>query len=166
MVPATKQICLVDAVIDLNKNIIDSAPGDISVSTLSEDCYFSLKTLLFGSFLKSSDRVLSDTSSESVSKVRMDVEKVNFGYSMKNIRLPSHREYLSQLIHSTETFVRNLRWRSYFLLNPSTSEKKEKFEFRSIRAPPQIKELRKLEDSLYDLVKNIKFRRYTHNASH
>ena len=93
----------------------------------------------------------------------MDVEKVNFGYSMKNIGLPSHREYLHQLIHSTETFVRNLRWRSYFFLNPQPSEKKEKFEFRSIRAAPQIKELQKLEDSLYELVKNIKFRKYTND---
>jgi hypothetical protein len=88
-------------------------------------------------------------------------EKVNFGYSMKNIGLPSAREYLNQLTHSTETFVRNLRWRIWFLLNPSTSEKKEKFNFRSIRAAPKIKELQKFEDLLFDLIRNIKFRRYT-----
>ena len=90
----------------------------------------------------------------------MDMEKVNFGYSMKNIGLPSHREYLHQLIHSTESFVCNLRWRSYFFLNPTTSEKNEEFEFQSIRATPQIKELQKLEDFLYELVNNIKFRKY------
>ena len=91
------------------------------------------------------------------------MEKIEFGYSMKNIGLPSQKEYLSQLTQSTEKFVRNLRWRAKFFLDPSTKPKKETYDFRSIRAAPQIKELEKLEDSLYDLVKNIQFRKYSNN---
>ena len=93
----------------------------------------------------------------------MDMEKLEFGYSLKNIGLPSQREYLSQLTHSCEKFVRNLRWRAIFFLEPSTKPEKETYDFRSIRAAPKIKELDKLEDSLYDLVRNIKFRKYSNN---
>ena len=83
----------------------------------------------------------------------MEMEKIEFGYSLKNIGLPSQREYLSQLTHSCEKFVRNLRWRAYFFLKPSSKPEKETYGFRSIKAAPKIKELEKLEDSLYDLVR-------------
>ena len=93
----------------------------------------------------------------------MEMEKIEFGYSMKNIGLPSQKEYLTQLTLSCEKFVRNLRWRANFFLNPSTKPEKETYDFRSIKAAPKIKELEKLEDSLYDLVRNIKFRKYSNN---
>ena len=91
------------------------------------------------------------------------MEKIEFGYSLKNIGLPSQSEYLSQLTFSTQKFVRNLRWRAKFHLDPSTKPKKETYDFRSIRAAPKIKELEKLEDNLYDLVRNIKFRKYSNS---
>ena len=93
----------------------------------------------------------------------MNLEEVNFGYSTKNISLPSQKEYILQLIHSVETFVRNLRWRAYFLLHPQERPQKEKYGFKSLRAAPKIKELQKLEDALYDLVKNIRFRKYSNS---
>ena len=64
----------------------------------------------------------------------MNLEEVNFGYSMKNISLPSQKEYILQLIHSVETFVRNLRWRAYFILNPNERPQKETHGFKSLRA--------------------------------
>ena len=91
------------------------------------------------------------------------MEKVDYGYSMKNIGLPSQKEYLMQLTQSVEKFVRNLSWRAYFFLNPPKDEQKETYGFRSIKAAPKVKELDKLEDSLYDLVKNISFRKYSNN---
>ena len=60
-----------------------------------------------------------------------DLEEVNFGYSMKNVSLPSQKEYILQLIHSVEKFVRNLRWRTYFFLNPQERQQKEKFGCRN-----------------------------------
>ena len=93
----------------------------------------------------------------------MDLEQVNFDYSMKNIGLPSQKEYLQQLIHSVEKFVRNLRWRCFFYLNPSQKPEKETYGFRSIRAAPRVRELDKLEESLQDLVKNVKFRKYSNS---
>ena len=78
----------------------------------------------------------------------MEMEKIEFGYSLKNIGLPSQREYLSQLTHSCEKFVRNLRWRANFFLKPSSKPEKETYGFRSIKAAPKIKELKKLEEYL------------------
>ena len=81
--------------------------------------------------------------------------KFDLPYSKKNIPLNSKKEYLLQLVHSVEKFVRNLRWRAYFYLNPQQKPQKEKYDFRSLRAAPKIKELQKLEDAMYDLVRNI-----------
>ena len=88
-------------------------------------------------------------------------EKFEFGYSMKNVSLPSQKEYVMCLISSVETFVKNLRWRAFFFLNPQEKPTKNKFGFKSLRAAPKIKELQKLEDGLYDIVKNVKFRKFS-----
>ena len=66
-----------------------------------------------------------------------------------------------QLICSVETFVRNIRWRAHFFLNPDERPKKEKFGFKSLKAAPKIKELQKLEDGLYDLVRNVTFKKFS-----
>ena len=89
------------------------------------------------------------------------MERVDFSYSMKNISLPSQKEYVLQLIHCVEIFVRNLRWRAYFYLNPQQKPQKENFDFKSLKAAPKIKELQWLEDAMYDLVRNIKFKKYS-----
>ena len=86
---------------------------------------------------------------------------MDFSYSMKNISLPSQKEYVLQLIHCVEIFVRNLRWRAYFYLNPQQKPQKENFDFKSLKAAPKIKELQWLEDAMYELVRNIKFKKYS-----
>ena len=85
----------------------------------------------------------------------MEMEKIEFGYSMKNIGLPSQKEYLTQLTLSCEKFVRNLRWRANFFLNPSTKPEKETYDFRSIKAAPKIKELEKHTKFYVTLIKNM-----------
>ena len=80
---------------------------------------------------------------------------------MKNVSLLSQKEYVMCLISSVETFVKNLRWRAFFFLNPQEKPTKNKFGFKSLRAAPKIKELQKLEDGLYDIVKNVKFRKFS-----
>ena len=87
--------------------------------------------------------------------------KHDFGYSLKNIPIPSKKEYLKELTHSVEKFVRNLRWRAHFFLNPNDKPSKECYGFTSIRAPPQIMELKQFEDRLFTLIRNIEFRPYT-----
>ena len=84
--------------------------------------------------------------------------KYEFNYSRKNIPIPSKKEYIMQLTHSTEKFIANLRWRSHFHLNPHLKSDKKTYGFNSIKAAPNVKELKQLEDRLYTMIKNIEFR--------
>ena len=47
--------------------------------------------------------------------------KYVFDYSTKNIPIPTRKEFLIQLLYSVEKFIRNLKWRAYFFLNPAKS---------------------------------------------
>ena len=48
-----------------------------------------------------------------------DMEHVKFDYSMKNIPIPSEREFIIELISSVEKFIKNLKWRAFHYLNPA-----------------------------------------------
>ena len=92
----------------------------------------------------------------------MSMDQVfRFGYSTKNIPLPSHKEYKLQLVHSIRKFFDNISWRVHFFKNPSDKEEKETFGFKSIRKVPRHDELAPVQDALYALVKDIKFGRYS-----
>ncbi|KAJ8029045.1 hypothetical protein HOLleu_28339 [Holothuria leucospilota] len=85
-------------------------------------------------------------------------DRVNFGYSTKNIPLPPRKSYFKKFISKTESFLRNVIWRTYFFLNPEASvNKNEHYGFRSTKAPPQIPELKEFEDGMMSLIQNIKF---------
>ena len=72
----------------------------------------------------------------------MDMEQVNFGYSTKNIPIPSPGEYLNKLIEQTRTFLKNARWRAFHFLNPeSKTAKKETYGFKSPKSPDPVPEL-------------------------
>ena len=87
------------------------------------------------------------------------MEQVNLGYSTKNIPLPSKKDYLQRLISSTEKFIRSIRWRTYFYLNPAKkTSKKETYGFTTTRTPPKCRELNEFEDGLLNLVQNIEFK--------
>ena len=93
-------------------------------------------------------------------KTNMDqgLQSVNLGYSTKNIPIPSEKEYIKCFISKVEKFMRNIRWRTFFYLNPNTkSEEKETYGFNSTKSPPQICELKEFEEGMLDIVQNIKF---------
>ena len=61
--------------------------------------------------------------------------------------------------NKVETFVKNLRWRTFFFLNPDLeSPSKKTYGFNSTKPPPSIPELKDFEDGLALLIENIKFR--------
>ena len=93
------------------------------------------------------------------------MDKVNFNYSMKNIPLSSHKNYLIELIHSVAKFVANLDKRVDHFLNHNKNqhEKKERYGFNSTKAPPNCPELDQLKDMLYDLVIGVKFRNHSNH---
>ena len=90
------------------------------------------------------------------------MDQVNFGYSTKNINIPSEKEFIIELIKSVEKFARNIKWRAHHYLNPThTRQSKETFGFNSTNPPPKVAELDELQDMLFDLVVSIKFKNYS-----
>ena len=65
---------------------------------------------------------------------------------------------MRRLIEKTERFIKNLRWRAFFFLNPEKKpEDKETYGFNSRRAPPVIPELTHFENKMIDIIQGIKF---------
>ena len=88
-------------------------------------------------------------------------EQFNFGYSAKNIPICSEKQYIKALINKTEKFVKNLRWRTFFFLNPDLENStKETYGFNSTKSPPFIPELKEFEHGLALLIENMKFRKF------
>ena len=83
--------------------------------------------------------------------------KVQFNYSMKNIPIPARDEYILQLIHSVEKFVKNLRWRVKCSQKPP-KEQKETYGFPSPKHPGSVQDLKLLEQRLMAMIRDIEFR--------
>lgn len=86
------------------------------------------------------------------------MEKVNLGYSTKNIPLPSRTKYMRNFIEKTERFLRRMRCKAYQFLNPTESTTKETYGFKSRNSPPRISELIPFEDGMLKLMQNIEFK--------
>ena len=86
------------------------------------------------------------------------MEKVNLGYSTKNIPLPSRSEYMKNFIEKTEHFLRRMRWKAYHFLNPTESTTKETYGFKSPNSPLRVNELIPFEDGMLNLIQNIQFK--------
>ena len=88
----------------------------------------------------------------------MELEKVNLGYSLKNIPIPSNQEYLLEFINSSETLVTTFRWESFFFLNPNKKPSpKETYNFKSTKTAPKVKELCHFENRMFELCRDIQF---------
>ena len=88
------------------------------------------------------------------------MDKINLGYSLKNIPVPRKHNYLLDLTAKTEEFLRRMRWKAHFFLdnnNKESEEKTEKFGFNSQRSPPSSRMLDKFEEEIMDIIKYIKF---------
>lgn len=78
---------------------------------------------------------------------------------MKNIPVSDRKTYRFMNIQATEQFIKNLRWRTHFFQNPSDNPStKQTFGFKSLRAAPQVPDLRPFESNLLKLIENIKFK--------
>ena len=86
------------------------------------------------------------------------MDQVNYNCSIKDIPLPSKKEYRIQLIHSTKKFFDTLCWRVWHYKNPNNNERTETYGFPSTRKVPRDEDLKTLESELYDLVENIEYR--------
>lgn len=92
------------------------------------------------------------------------MDRKNFGYSLKNIPIPSNQGYLKCLIGKVENFIRRIRWKAYFFEKQTVNndeEKKENFGFKSNAAPPPNDALAAFENDLYEMVRSIEFKSST-----
>ena len=90
------------------------------------------------------------------------MEKVNFNYWMKNMRIPSKNAYLKNLIFKLENFIKRIRWKAHFFEKPNEIDAAptvNNFGFKSVLAPPKNEQLNAYEEDLYDLVRHIQFKR-------
>ena len=70
------------------------------------------------------------------------MEATQFGYSTKNIPIPSENDYKKTLIEKTEHLCKRMRWKAHFFLNPENKhDKKETYGFNSKKSPSHIPEL-------------------------
>ena len=84
------------------------------------------------------------------------MEKFNI---TKNIPLPSRSDYLQRLIGKTEQFLRRIRGKAHFFLNPdTTSSSKETYGFKSTKNPPPIEELKDFENDMLKMIQSVKFK--------
>ena len=92
------------------------------------------------------------------------MEKVNFGYTIKNIPIPLERTYLLQLMEKVEIVITRMRWKAiHFNNNDSRDNIKEKntewYGLKSPYSPRQVKKLIPFENDLVESLRNIKFRK-------
>ena len=89
------------------------------------------------------------------------MERVNLGYSIKNIPLANERSYKLQLVEKIEALIKKMRWKVilYKTQNENKDMKRETFGLKTANCPTQVKELIPFENDLIQMAKDIKFRR-------
>ena len=89
------------------------------------------------------------------------MERVNFSYSLKNIPIPSKNVDLKNMIFKLESFIKRIRWKAFFYEKSDNTPEKivDNFGFKSVKTPPKNEHLNAFEADLYDIVRNIKFKR-------
>ena len=90
--------------------------------------------------------------------------KVNLGYSLKNIPIPSEFSYKKSLIEKVESLIKRMRWRAFFFLKNEDGHQDnldDKFGFKSTKCPPQVDDMKPFEEDMLRMVENIKFERVT-----
>lgn len=86
----------------------------------------------------------------------MNLEAKNFGYSLRNIPVPTNASYLKCLVEKIESLIIRMRWKALFYNNSdndSVNKLKETFGFRSKKTPPQNELLKPFEDDLIGLIR-------------
>ena len=91
------------------------------------------------------------------------MERLNLGYSTKNIPFANQRNYKVQLVDKIEVLIRRMRWKASFFLCRSEDEEdrpchKETYGLKSQKCPASIKEMSQFENELLQLAKDIRFR--------
>ena len=99
----------------------------------------------------------------------MDAEltTTSLGYSLKNIPVPSRKEYKKQLIEKTQDVIKRMRWKAFHFLKGAEDRdddeddrdsNKETYGFKSRKCPPRIDEMKAFENDVYGMIEDVAFR--------
>ena len=61
------------------------------------------------------------------------MDQINIDYSLKNIPIPSKFQYKKQLVSKVASFASRLRWKAFFILNPTEGHQMKTFGLRSLK---------------------------------
>ena len=90
---------------------------------------------------------------------------------MKNIPIPTEKQYKLQLVNKIEMVIKRMRWKALFFDNNNNNnanndknvmiiqeKRNDTYGLKSGNCPPTVKELNDFESDLFDLVKIVKFK--------
>ena len=86
------------------------------------------------------------------------MEKKNFGYSLKNILIPTRPNYLKSIVEKVKSLSRRLRWKTYFFCNDAKrygNPSVNSFGFKSLATPPQNEHMKAFEDDIYEMIRKM-----------
>ena len=89
--------------------------------------------------------------------------RINLGYSLKNIPMPTAKEYRKRLIEKVEIVIKKMRWKAIFAKGDLKAPERNTFGFKTKNCPPQVEELKAFEEDLYKMIENVSFRATTND---
>ena len=91
------------------------------------------------------------------------MEKFNFGYSTKNIPIPTENQYKLQLMEKIEAVIKRMRWKAIHFENKKEQSEEEiipnTYGLKTKKCPPPVRDLNNFEKDLFGLVNKLKFRK-------
>ena len=69
------------------------------------------------------------------------MEKVNLGYSVKNIPLANEQNYKATLVEKIEAVIKRMRWKALFFMSRNESLYTENYGLPTAKCPGQVKEI-------------------------
>ena len=96
------------------------------------------------------------------------MERINFGYSVKNIPTPGQRAYKAELIEKIEAVIKRMRWKALFFQpnDPNPNEEPQNpqtYGLKTNKCPPQVPAMKKFEADLINMAANLTFCRTTND---
>ena len=90
------------------------------------------------------------------------MEQMRYDYSLKNIPVAYEKEYIKALIMKAEKFIINCRWKA-LAYKKKFKGQQNNYGFKSPNCPQIVRELIPIELDIVNMIKNIKFKRYSNH---
>lgn len=104
-------------------------------------------------------------------KTPPDLEPLTIDYSLKNIPISNERAYKIKLLDMTNKFINRIRWKAFWYEkslddeedqnDPHTKSEYHKFPARNYAPSNDL--LTEFESDMFDLIRNVKFRRWSND---